>query len=194
MRQPGGGGAGASLVSAPLVHCGSPVPPLPSKSTYPSASLSRPSKHAAGARPRTASSTWMRGRVSWLSKSFIGTPVAVRASSKAVTLALGSACRSTAKAPATWGLAIEVPLEPVYVSPTVEEKIARPGASRSSGAPKFEIDATTSYCGSAGLLVADTPIALEMQAGDEIPVEAPSLPAAATEAMPRVRSASMVGG
>ena len=58
----------------------------------------------------TAASICKRGLVRLTRVSVTATPVAIIASRICVTLALGTACRASAQAPATWGAAIDVPL------------------------------------------------------------------------------------
>ena len=64
-----------------------------------------------GTRKVTAAFSLIRGLTRPLRLSVIGTPVAVRELSTSVTVAVGLADLSTAQAPVTWGVAMEVPLK-----------------------------------------------------------------------------------
>ena len=71
--------------------------------------------------------------------------------------------RSTAKAPATWGVAIEVPLKTEKPVPVTEELIEPPGAKSVRNDALFEKEDTVSC-----LVVEPTLTDVEIQAGPEI--------------------------
>src|SRR4051794_20164731 len=133
-----------------------------------------------------AENTRIRRRTIPLRPSVIGTPVLCSCESTLATDAVGAGCFMTAQAPATCGVAIEVPLKTAKPPPGTDELIEDPGAHRSSSVPEFENEDTVSV-----FVVEPTVIAVEMQPGVETPVEAPSLPAAIAVAMPADRRLSI---
>lgn len=82
----------------------------------------------------TASSTLIRGKTRLLRESVIDVPASVSHWRIWLTDALGAACFITAQAPATWGVAMEVPALYEYevVDDDVAERIKKPGANKSS--------------------------------------------------------------
>lgn len=92
--------------------------------------------------------------------------------------AVGAAALNTAMAPATWGLAIEVPVIGPSMPPGMDEVICVPGASRSRVFALFEVALTAS-----GIVVLPTLITAGMQAGGDKAAIALSFPEAATTAM-----------
>ena len=117
-----------------------------------------------------------------LRESVIGTPVVCNALSISVTVALGFADLSTAHAPATCGVAIDVPLAKTYWLPGYEEYTEPPGASRLNKLlllEKHEIDLS--------LFVEPTLTTLDTHAGHEIWLALPALPDATTVAIPALR-------
>ena len=109
--------------------------------------------------------------------------------------------RSVAIAPATAGVAIDVPLMYCIVPPSgdgqavppapviTDEQIDWPAAITSTWGPSFENAVVPPVWSST----APTAIAVEMHAGDDTPVPHPSLPAAIAVAMPTDRNWSMYG-
>lgn len=104
------------------------------------------------------------------------------------TVASGAACLSTAKAPVTCGVAIDVPLAMAYMPPGYEDVMDEPGAHRDMKEAAFEYDATTSL-----LVVAPTLTTVEMQPGELNAFTELLFPAAATVAMPTARRLSTIG-
>jgi hypothetical protein len=99
---------------------------------------------------------------------------------------------STAQAPATCGVAIDVPEKVWKLPPGTEELIHRPGASRFKKEALLEKpDTTSTVVPRLPSSVEPTLIALEIQAGYEIPFVLPSFPDAITVAMPSERRLSM---
>ena len=104
-------------------------------------------------------------------------------------------------APATAGVAIDVPLMYCIVPPfgdehavppapvITDEQIDWPAAITSTWGPAFENGVESPFWSST----APTAIAVEMHAGDDTPFPHPSFPAAITVAMPTDRSWSMYG-
>src|SRR5688572_13952707 len=118
----------------------------------------------------------------------IGVPVVFSVCSSAETVADGTACRSTAHAPATCGEAIDVPLTASYPPPVTADTIASPGAAsdrKDAALEKYDI---TSLLSVEATLTAD-----EMQAGVEMANGMPLLPDATTVATPTARRLSMIG-
>src|ERR1043166_2676593 len=112
-----------------------------------------------------------------LRPSVSGSPVFCNAASISDTVAVGLADFSTAHAPATCGVAIEVPLNGVY-PPGTDDVTPTPGASKLRKLALLENPATT-FC----LLVAPTLIAFETHAGVEIASAREALPEAMTVAI-----------
>src|SRR4029434_10860146 len=110
--------------------------------------------------------------------SVIGTPVFCSAVNSSATVAVGFADLSRAQAPATCGVAIEVPLAAPYAFPGIDDTTLPPGASRLRKLALLETP-DIAFC----LSVDPTLIALEMHAGEERPDALPPLPAAMTVAM-----------
>ena len=112
-------------------------------------------------RASKAAFTSMRGLVMLLRVSVIGTPVLCRAERISPTEADGLACLKSAKAPATWGAAIEVPVRlATLVLPGTAETMFVPGASKDRKDALFELLFTTSL-----FVVLPTLMAEEMHAG-----------------------------
>src|SRR4051795_13451166 len=80
----------------------------------------------------------MRERVRPLRASKIGLPSVWSAFTRAATVEWGLLWRRTARAPATWGVAIDVPLKLANPPPGTDEVMLEPGAQRSSTLPEFE--------------------------------------------------------
>ena len=99
---------------------------------------------------------------------------------------IGAFCFSTAIAPATCGVAIEVPFQVAVPVPGTDEVMLLPGACSVSAADSLEKLEMASLSS-----VEPTLTAVEMQPGEEMPSEEPLLPAAMTVAMPTARSLSM---
>ncbi len=144
--------------------------------------------HVRAAAPRLvrAWATRIRGRV--VSTSATANPLVCSALRSWVTLAVGRACRSTANAPVTCGVAIDVPLRIPNVAGGSDDRMLLPGAKSNRNGATFENDETRS-----ALVVEATLIALEMQAGELMPFRYPLLPDAMTAAMPTERRLSMTG-
>ncbi len=85
-----------------------------------------------------AESIRTRGTVTKLRESVIGTPVLRMTCSPDVTDMPGSACRSSAQAPATCGVAIDVPFQLAKLPPGIDELIAEPGARIDRNDAEFE--------------------------------------------------------
>ena len=102
------------------------------------------------------------------------------------TVAAGNFCLMTAHAPATCGVAIDVPLAPTKPPPGVDEVIELPGASSLRNGATFVNDDMTS-----DFVVDPTLMAVEMQPGDDIAFGKPSLPDATTVAIPTERNWSI---
>ncbi len=90
----------------------------------------------------------------------------------------------SASTPATWGVAMDVPLklaysEPPLTSGLIVDRIETPGAATSTSRPTFEKLARPSV-----RVVAATPITFWQLAGASAPSLLPSLPAAATSTAP----------
>ena len=130
----------------------------------------------------------MRGLTTAFRASVIGLPVDWSAERTVGTSAEGLMPFRTAQAPATCGVAIEVPLRTANALPGTDELIADPGASSSTSGDEFENDEMTS-----DLSVEPTVIADEMQAGKLTALVKPLLPDAIATAMPFERSVSMIG-
>src|SRR5262245_24355696 len=96
-------------------------------------------------------------------------------------VAEGRCCRTSAAAPATWGAAIDVPLnttDPVFEA-WLADRIWTPGAKRSLHRPKLENVASSSF-----RVDAATVIAAGTRAGLTVQVGAASLPAATATVTP----------
>ena len=119
-------------------------------------------------------------------ESVIGSPPFCNAASTSATEAVGLADLSTAHAPATCGVAIEVPLAAPYplgaYTKGKDDVMELPGASRLRKLALFE-KLDIAFC----LVVEPTLMADEMHAGKLIAPAAPSLPEATTVAMFAVR-------
>jgi hypothetical protein len=99
-------------------------------------------------------------------------------------LLCGFICLRIAMAPATWGVAMEVPLLASYPPPGTDEFMpfaspSPPGARTLSMRPEFEKSETSSAS-----VVEPTAIAVDMHAGAATAFLYPSLPEATTVAMP----------
>ena len=119
--------------------------------------------------------------------SVIGRPVRRNVSRIRLTPAPGTACRSTAQVPVTWGVAIEVPLR-TRVPTTGNrrgDRVARREHDRNGAT--FEKTTPDCPCSTEPTLIAD-----EMHAGDAIAVPV-SLPDAMTLATPIDRRLSIAG-
>ena len=136
----------------------------------------------------TAPPSRMRGLVTLPAPrlSVTGRPVVANSVRMSSTVAAGLACFRTAHAPATCGVAIEVPLKVVNAPPGVDESMSVPGAKRSRSCDTFEKNATESISSTAPTLTA-----VEIQAGQEIALLQASLPDAATVAIPAAFRLSM---
>ena len=99
---------------------------------------------------------------------------------------LGLAERMAARAPATCGAAIDVPLNTEKLPLGTEERMLLPGASRVRKVALLEKDDTVSC-----FVVDPTLTAEEMQAGADMAFVWPSLPEATTVVMPAARKASI---
>ena len=145
-----------------------------------------------GTRDPRALKTFSRGTVcpppKKMRSSVIGTPVDRRDARIVVTLALGAAPWRIAHAPATWGAAIEVPLNSVKPPPGTDDRMASPGAKSDMNDETFEKYETASL-----LSTAPTLIALETQDGEAIALPSLPLPDAITLATPIARRLSMAG-
>ena len=117
----------------------------------------------------------------------MGRPERLSAASSMSTVASGDADRSTAKAPATWGAAMEVPLMLENPPPGIEELMAVPGAKRSMKYALLEYAATKSP-----LVVAPTVTAVEMHPGAPVALTYALFPEEITVAMPAERRLSMM--
>ena len=98
------------------------------------------------------------------------------------------AAHNNAAAPATCGLAIEVPLKAAYDPPGIEDVIDSPGARSDRNDATFEKDEMTSLLSVEPTLTAD-----DTQAGVESWVRELPFPAATAVAMPTARRLSMGG-
>src|SRR4051812_9295681 len=87
-----------------------------------------------------------------------GRPVACRCPRTSETVAVGLVCIMIAQAPATCGVAIDVPLNTAKPPPGTDELIEPPGAMSSTRLLMFENEETASF-----LSVEPTVIAVEMQ-------------------------------
>ena len=115
-----------------------------------------------------------------------GLPVDSSAPSIWSTVEVGAAPRSSATAPATCGVAIEVPLKTANRLPGTDDVILLPGASRSRMPAWLEKPEIRS-----SLVELPTAIAEEMQPGAPMKPSKPSLPLAITVAMPAARRLSI---
>src|SRR5439155_25476635 len=130
----------------------------------------------------------MRDLVTPLRMSVIGNPVDCSALRSWLTVPVGTACFSTAQAPVTCGVAIDVPLATPKPPPVTDDWIELPGANSDMNGATLENDEIAS-----DFVVDPTLIADEMQPGASSVVDDPSLPAAMTVAMPTERRLSMLG-
>ena len=122
--------------------------------------------------------------------SVIDRPVVCSADNTCATVASGFCCFMTAHAPATCGVAIDVPdrkSNEVALFVT-DELMLDPGASRSTISALFENDDTV-FC----LVVEPTVTAVEIQLGAPTAFVKPLLPDAITVAMLNDASWSMIG-
>jgi hypothetical protein len=115
-------------------------------------------------------------------------PVLFSAFSSSSTEATSFFERRAANAPATCGVAIEVPLKRANSPSGTEERMPLPGARRSRIEALFVNVETSST-----LVVEPTLTAEETQAGAEIAFTKPSFPEAATVAMPSAFRSSIAG-
>src|SRR6478735_163031 len=101
---------------------------------------------AGGASWFAATSTWMRGVTRPLRPSVIDFPVLLSAASACVTVADGTRCLSSAQAPVTCGVDIDVPLREAkpLVGLGTDDVIDTPGASRLRNDAELEKLAITS--------------------------------------------------
>src|SRR5262245_9942894 len=129
----------------------------------------------------------MRGLVSPFLGSGMGCPVLTNAVRLSLTLAEGFWDLRIAQAPATCGAAMDVPSKAAKPPPGTDEVMTPPGARRLRIGALLEKFATKS-----DFVVAPTLMALEMQAGAEMPSAKPSFPEAMTVAMPTERRLSII--
>ena len=127
-------------------------------------------------------------RVSW-----IGVPVLINAFSMFVALAVGQALRIAAIAPATCGVAIDVPLKNAKVealcgTATIEDWMLDPGAITLVVLDMLEKEEMTSDLSDDA-----TESAEEMHPGEPIAEVKPLLPAAMAVNTPALRNASSAG-
>jgi hypothetical protein len=73
-----------------------------------------------------------------LAESVTLRPVEVKDFNISVTLALGRLCLANAQAPATWGVAMDVPFQVSYPPPGMDELIPDPGPKRLKKDALFE--------------------------------------------------------
>ncbi len=118
--------------------------------------------------------------------SVTGRPVVSSKVRLSSTVAVGLICFRIANAPATCGVAIEVPLKLAKSPPGTDELIDVPGANTSMSSETFEKTATKSLSSTAPTLMA-----VEIQAGQEMALVKPPLPEAITVAMPAALRLSM---
>src|SRR5215475_9499083 len=198
----------AATVCSPLIWYSKIVPSLswrnrrsllPSPLKSPSCDAMVQVGGAAGGseQPRfcTARSTRMRGLVCVppARLSVRGVPVFFSAASMASAETLGQAVRIAATAPATCGVAIEVPLKNAYVlvlcgTVAIEDRMLVPGATRSTTDDMLENDEI------ASLLVDDaTVVAVEMHPGAPTAAVRLSLPAAMAVRTPAFLRLSIEG-
>ena len=112
----------------------------------------------------------------------LSTPVTDRASSVVAIVAglsLGDSDSRSAAAPATWGVAIEVPLNTAVEPLSAFEVMETPGAKRSTQDPVLENHARSSAASTA-----PTVRALVTRLGDRLQALPPLLPAATTTVTP----------
>ena len=148
---------------------------------------------ATASEPPPAPPSWLRawsrrirGLVIPLRLSVTPRPVLLKALRISSTVAFGDRERITANAPATCGVAIEVPLSDAKPPPGTAELMLEPGASRSRICALLEKLDTVS-----DLVVEPTLIAVEMQAGAPMAEVRLSLPDAITVAIPAERRRSI---
>src|SRR4029450_193111 len=113
-----------------------------------------------------------------LRPSSVGFPGSVREARTSFTVASGFAWRRTAHAPATCGVAMDVPLKLAKPPPGTEDRMLTPGANRSRSGETFENEATWSSSSTA-----PTAMAALMQAGKLIADLLDEFPDATTGAM-----------
>src|SRR5262245_249978 len=134
-----------------------------------------------------------RGNEFPLRGSVIFRPEPANSFNTSLTLAVGYCCFITAHAPATCGVAIEVPLKFANPPPGMEELIETPGASRFKNGALLEKKAITSApVPPLPSPTAPTLIAEEMQAGELMAFEKPLFPEAITVAIPAERKLSIM--
>src|SRR4051812_14410719 len=130
----------------------------------------------------------MRDRVRPLRLSKIGLPSICSLFSRSATVEVGRVWRRTAKAPATWGVAIDVPLKLANPPPGTDEVMLEPGAQRSSTLPEFEKVEIWS-----ALVVEPTVTAVLMHPGEVTPAPDPLFPAAIAVGVPAESRLSIAG-
>src|SRR3990172_1470147 len=137
-----------------------------------------------GTKSFTALSTLMRGKNN-IPLRLIGFPVDFKESSISSTVAVGLADFRTAHAPATCGVAIDVPLFAAKLFPGTDDVIEEPGASKSKKLAVFEkLDMASVF------VVELTLTTLDIHAGVLREFEEKSFPAAAIVAIPFERRLS----
>src|SRR5262245_65909203 len=118
--------------------------------------------------------------------SVMGVPVVCRASNTADTVAEGELCFKTTQAPATCGVAIDVPHKNPNSALGRDEKIDEPGAKRDKKDTEFEKNEIKSV-----FVVEPTLTAVEMHPGAPMESMNPSFPEAATVAISKERKLSI---
>lgn len=128
----------------------------------------------------------IRGVVMPFRASVIGRPVARRVFSTTGTVAAGDNCFRMAQAPATCGVAMDVPERLSNPPPGTEETMPWPGANRDRKAAEFENAEIAS-----AFVVDPTLTAVEMQPGALMALVNPSFPDAITVAIRAERRLSI---
>src|SRR4030095_1508800 len=118
--------------------------------------------------------------------SAIWSPVVCRASNTSDTVAVGELCFKIAQAPATCGVAIDVPLKNPNSALGRDEKIDEPGAKRDKKDTEFEKDEIKS-----AFVVDPTLTAVEMHAGSLMASMNPLFPEATAVAISKERKLSI---
>src|ERR1044071_5554653 len=120
----------------------------------------------------SAASSCMRGFVMPLRLSVMARPVSLSAVKTCVTVAVGSFDFITAHAPATCGVAMDVPWKFAKPPPGTDERITLPGGSRFSMLALFEKEEMVSAAPDPlPSLTEPTLTAEEMHAGPDIALE-----------------------
>src|SRR5919198_3902443 len=163
------------LEIVPVPPAGAPTRcamPMPSDAmSRPTPEVERPPRSPVSAIRVPAERTRMRGLTTPLRASVIGLPVDCSAFRTVGTSAEGLMPFRTAQAPATCGVAIEVPLRTANPPPGTDELIEPPGASSSTSGDELENEETVSF-----FSVEPTVIADEMHAGKLTAFVKPLLP------------------